>query len=168
MQAWMAAMLHRRSYNPAHLVARRVASDRSKASRIRRCDTSVARRAGAGVDYVQLVNLQELGAGLRRAALRVDLPELPDRCPEGAIRIRSMASVSEATRVSSSPRAPTRRPPQTLIINLVVDPIRADLGLTDVQISLLQGVGFALVYAIVASGRDEDATALGVPSSQAR
>lgn len=35
-----------------------------------------------------------------------------------------------------------------LIINLVVDPIRADLSLTDVQISLLQGVGFALIFAI--------------------
>jgi MFS family permease len=35
-----------------------------------------------------------------------------------------------------------------LIINLVVDPIRADLALTDVQISLLQGVGFALIFAV--------------------
>lgn len=34
------------------------------------------------------------------------------------------------------------------IINLVVDPIRADLTLTDVQISLLQGLGFALIYAL--------------------
>jgi MFS family permease len=34
------------------------------------------------------------------------------------------------------------------ILNLVVDPIRADLTLTDVQISLLQGAGFALVYAV--------------------
>lgn len=34
------------------------------------------------------------------------------------------------------------------IINLVVDPIRTDLALTNVQISLLQGVGFALIYAL--------------------
>jgi MFS family permease len=34
------------------------------------------------------------------------------------------------------------------ILNLVVDPIRADLTLTDVQISLLQGAGFALIYAL--------------------
>ncbi|MET0657906.1 MAG: MFS transporter [Steroidobacteraceae bacterium] len=34
------------------------------------------------------------------------------------------------------------------IINLVVDPIRGDLTLTDVQISLLQGAGFALIYAV--------------------
>jgi MFS family permease len=45
-----------------------------------------------------------------------------------------------------------------LIINLVVDPIRADLGLTDVQISLLQGAGFALIYAAAGlpSGRLAD------------
>lgn len=34
-----------------------------------------------------------------------------------------------------------------LVINLVVDPIRADLGLTDIGVSLLQGVGFAVVFA---------------------
>ena len=44
------------------------------------------------------------------------------------------------------------------IINLVVDPIRADLLLTDVQISLLQGPGFALIFAIatLACGRIAD------------
>lgn len=36
------------------------------------------------------------------------------------------------------------------IINLLVEPIKADLGLTDVQISLLQGISFALLYAIMA------------------
>ena len=34
------------------------------------------------------------------------------------------------------------------IINLVVDPIRAYLLLTDFQISLLQGVGFAVIFAL--------------------
>ena len=34
------------------------------------------------------------------------------------------------------------------IINLIVDPIRADLSLSDVQISLLQGIGFAIIYAL--------------------
>lgn len=36
------------------------------------------------------------------------------------------------------------------IINLLVDPIKADLGLSDVQISLLQGFSFALLYAAMA------------------
>lgn len=36
------------------------------------------------------------------------------------------------------------------IINLLVEPIKADLGVTDVQISLLQGISFALFYAILA------------------
>jgi len=36
------------------------------------------------------------------------------------------------------------------IINLLVEPIKADLGLTDTQISLLQGFSFALFYAILA------------------
>lgn len=34
------------------------------------------------------------------------------------------------------------------VINLIVDPIRTDLGLTDLQISLLQGIGFALIFAL--------------------
>lgn len=34
------------------------------------------------------------------------------------------------------------------IINLIVNPIRADLNLTDIQISLLQGVGFAVIFAL--------------------
>jgi MFS family permease len=34
------------------------------------------------------------------------------------------------------------------IINLVVDPIRAELMLTDVQVSLLQGAGFAVIFAV--------------------
>ena len=34
------------------------------------------------------------------------------------------------------------------IINLIVDPIRAELALTDVQISLLQGAGFAVIFAL--------------------
>lgn len=37
-----------------------------------------------------------------------------------------------------------------LVINLVVDPIRADLSLTDVEISLLQGAGFAVIFALAA------------------
>ncbi|MEE4152609.1 MAG: MFS transporter [Erythrobacter sp.] len=36
------------------------------------------------------------------------------------------------------------------ILNLLVEPIKADLGLTDVQISLLQGFSFALLYALMA------------------
>jgi len=36
------------------------------------------------------------------------------------------------------------------IINLMIDPIKADLGILDVQISLLQGFSFALLYAAVA------------------
>jgi MFS family permease len=36
------------------------------------------------------------------------------------------------------------------IINLLVDPIKVDLGLSDVQISLLQGFSFALLYASLA------------------
>jgi MFS family permease len=36
------------------------------------------------------------------------------------------------------------------VINLLVDPIKADLGLSDVQISLLQGFSFALLYAVFA------------------
>jgi len=36
------------------------------------------------------------------------------------------------------------------VINLVVDPIRSELGLSDVEISLLQGAGFALIFALTA------------------
>ena len=36
------------------------------------------------------------------------------------------------------------------VINLLVDPIKADLGLTDVQVSLLQGFAFALLYTVMA------------------
>ena len=36
------------------------------------------------------------------------------------------------------------------VINLLVEPIKADLAVTDVQISLLQGFSFALFYAILA------------------
>ncbi|WP_252181109.1 MFS transporter [Azospirillum sp. B4] len=36
------------------------------------------------------------------------------------------------------------------VINLVVDPIRAELGLSDVEVSLLQGAGFALIFAVAA------------------
>ncbi|HEY3948912.1 MFS transporter [Phenylobacterium sp.] len=44
------------------------------------------------------------------------------------------------------------------ILSLLVDPIRADLGLTDVQIGLLQGAAFALIYAVagLALGRAAD------------
>jgi MFS family permease len=35
-----------------------------------------------------------------------------------------------------------------LIINLVVDPIRSDLALSDLEISLLQGAGFAVIFAL--------------------
>lgn len=46
-----------------------------------------------------------------------------------------------------------------LIINLVVDPIRSDLGLSDVEVSLLQGAGFAIIFALAGlpSGRLADA-----------
>ncbi|KQU95074.1 MFS transporter [Devosia sp. Root105] len=45
-----------------------------------------------------------------------------------------------------------------LVINLVVDPIRAELGLTDFQISLLHGAGFAVIFALAGlpSGRLAD------------
>lgn len=36
------------------------------------------------------------------------------------------------------------------VINLLVEPIKADLAITDVQISLLQGFSFALFYAVLA------------------
>mgnify|MGYP003762389801 CR=1 FL=1 len=36
------------------------------------------------------------------------------------------------------------------VINLVVDPIRSDLGLSDVEISFLQGAGFAALFALAA------------------
>lgn len=36
------------------------------------------------------------------------------------------------------------------ILNLLVEPIKADLGLSDVEISLLQGFSFALLYAVMA------------------
>ena len=44
------------------------------------------------------------------------------------------------------------------ILSLLVDPIRADLHATDVQIGLLQGAAFAIIYAIagVALGRAAD------------
>ncbi|MCZ4431284.1 MFS transporter [Agrobacterium sp. SOY23] len=47
-----------------------------------------------------------------------------------------------------------------LIINLVVDPIRSELTLSDFQISLLQGAGFAIVFALAGlpSGRLADST----------
>ncbi|MBZ9936923.1 MFS transporter [Mesorhizobium sp. BR1-1-16] len=35
-----------------------------------------------------------------------------------------------------------------LVINLVVDPIRRELSLSDLQISLLQGAGFAVIFAL--------------------
>lgn len=35
-----------------------------------------------------------------------------------------------------------------LIINLIVDPIRSDLALSDLEISLLQGAGFAVIFAL--------------------
>jgi MFS family permease len=36
-----------------------------------------------------------------------------------------------------------------LILNLLVDPIRRDLGITDTQISLLQGAAFAVLYSVI-------------------
>lgn len=44
------------------------------------------------------------------------------------------------------------------ILSLLVDPIRADLHATDVQVGLLQGAAFALIYAVagVALGRAAD------------
>ena len=35
------------------------------------------------------------------------------------------------------------------ILNVIVDPVRADLGLSDIQISVLQGLAFGLFYATV-------------------
>ena len=47
-----------------------------------------------------------------------------------------------------------------LIINLVVDGIRTDLELSDLRVSLLQGLGFALIYAVagLSMGRIADCT----------
>ncbi len=44
------------------------------------------------------------------------------------------------------------------ILSLLVDPIRADLHITDVQVSLLQGAAFSMIYAVagVALGRAAD------------
>jgi MFS family permease len=36
-----------------------------------------------------------------------------------------------------------------LILNLLVDPVRHDLGITDTQVSLLQGAAFAVLYACI-------------------
>jgi predicted MFS family arabinose efflux permease len=36
-----------------------------------------------------------------------------------------------------------------LILNLLVDPIRHDLGISDTQVSILQGAAFAVLYAFV-------------------
>jgi len=36
------------------------------------------------------------------------------------------------------------------VLNLLVEPIKADLGLTDVEIGVLQGFSFALLYAVLA------------------
>src|SRR5258708_7020111 len=36
-----------------------------------------------------------------------------------------------------------------LILNLLVDPIRHDLHISDTQISLLQGAAFAVLYSII-------------------
>lgn len=36
-----------------------------------------------------------------------------------------------------------------LILNLLVDPIRHDLGISDVQVSYLQGAAFAVIYSLV-------------------
>ncbi|MFD2137227.1 hypothetical protein ACFSLT_22440 [Novosphingobium resinovorum] len=36
------------------------------------------------------------------------------------------------------------------ILTLVVDPVRRDLGISDVQISLLLGLAFGLFYAVAA------------------
>ncbi|MFP3498187.1 hypothetical protein SB759_28610, partial [Pseudomonas sp. SIMBA_059] len=35
-----------------------------------------------------------------------------------------------------------------LVISLLVDPIRRDLGITDFELSLLQGFAFGLFYAV--------------------
>lgn len=47
-----------------------------------------------------------------------------------------------------------------LVINLVVDPIRAELKLSDFEISLLQGAGFAVIFALAGlpCGRLADST----------
>jgi hypothetical protein len=37
------------------------------------------------------------------------------------------------------------------IVNLIVDPLRSELGLSDVQISLLQGLAFGLSTPLAAS-----------------
>ena len=58
-----------------------------------------------------------------------------------AMRWYALAALSFASVVSFIDRQ---------VINLLVDPIKADLGLSDVQIGLLQGFSFALLYAIFA------------------
>ena len=44
------------------------------------------------------------------------------------------------------------------ILNVIVDPVRADLGLSDIQISVLQGLAFGLFYATVGLPRSEEHT----------
>ena len=82
-----------------------------------------------------------------------------------------MASTANPAAISSAPEAPATPLPSTArawyvvavlslaaivsyidrqVINLLVEPIKADLGVSDVQISLLQGFSFALFYAVLA------------------
>ena len=82
-----------------------------------------------------------------------------------------MASTANPAAISSAPDAPATPFPSTArawyvvavlslaaivsyidrqVINLLVEPIKADLGVSDVQISLLQGFSFALFYAVLA------------------
>ena len=71
-------------------------------------------------------------------------PSVEPDLPKPASNLRGwlvVAALSFATIVSYIDRQ---------VINLLVDPIKADLGLTDVQISLLQGFSFALLYAFLA------------------
>ncbi len=63
------------------------------------------------------------------------------RSPSSAARFYCLAALSFAAMVSFIDRQ---------VINLLVDPIKADLGLTDVQIGLVQGFSFALFYAVFA------------------
>jgi len=77
------------------------------------------------------------------------LDRTPDEAPASAAGWYAVTILCLALLVSFTDR---------LVINLVVDPIRGELGLTDLQISLLQGAGFAVIFALAGlpSGRLAD------------
>lgn len=68
--------------------------------------------------------------------------------PEGAVNARSAATLRQANfALAVFLLAYILSFVDRQILGLMVDPIRSDLGLSDLQIGLLQGVAFALLYA---------------------